>query len=101
MWIPKTRTWVNKKSDDYIVENGKTYFLEGGIMKFPKNSPFLYRVLETFPEYNEEAAKCWACVGPTHLTKTYIDLQKLNTVNTVPSLIDSEQVNCMLFLLRV
>ena len=41
-------------------------------MKFQKNHPFLFHALNNFPEYNEDIANCWACVGPKLLTETYI-----------------------------
>jgi len=88
-WIPKTPalTEVEHENDAVTIED-KRYFLEGGIMRFDRpNSPFLKAVLETFPEYDQEMAECWACVGPRQLTRTYNAMDESN-----PSLIDSASV---------
>lgn len=88
-WIPKTPafTEVDNEEDAVEIENQR-YFLEGGIMRFDEpKSPFLKNVLENFPKYDQEAAECWACVGPRQLTRTYNNMDERQ-----PALIDSAKV---------
>jgi len=65
-------------------------FIEGGLMRFPPKHPFIERALQTFPEYTEDVAKCWACVGPRHLTNTYINMEKES--QEVPATVPSAQL---------
>merc|ERR1719336_3144309 len=60
-------------------------------MKMRQQSKFLKQALEDFPVYTEEVANCWACVGPKHLTNTYIKMSKSSHKN-LPSLVDSSRL---------
>jgi len=88
-WIPKTPAFTEVDNEEDAVEiEDQRYFLEGGIMRFDEpKSPFLKNVLENFPEYDQEAAECWACVGPRQLTRTYNNMNE-----NLPALIDSAKV---------
>lgn len=90
-WIPITPSWQELDDEDQIRIDGEAFFLEGGIMKFEKGSPFLKEVLERFPEYTEEVVSCWECVGPRLLTQTYNRMQDSNP-EALPEFIDSQRV---------
>jgi len=90
-WVPITPSWQELDEADRINVNGKTYFLEGGMMKMEKGSPFLKAVLDNFPEYTAEVVECWACVGPRLLTQTYNQLQKTDS-ESLPEFVDSQIV---------
>jgi len=83
-WLPKT---FHDGVDFAIIDDfGKKFIIEGGMMKFEKGSPFLYSVLERFPQYDSETADCWACVGPKLLTETYFNSE------TRPALLPSTRL---------
>lgn len=89
-WIPRTPAHQFEDKNDAVSQNGNNYFLEGGIMRFDDaHSPYLWQVLENFPEYNDEMATCWACVGPRLLTRTF---NSVSDASSLPSLVDSEQL---------
>ena len=66
-WVPITR-----KNADFRRVNDE-YFLEGGVLAAKKGSKFIERALTNFPQYDENIADCWPCVGPQLLTATYIE----------------------------
>eukprot|EP00494_Astrolonche_serrata_P010742 UN10812 len=53
-FIPLTPYNENTElGNNYVIKDGQRFFLEGGIMKFPQNSQFLYEILSNFPKYTE------------------------------------------------
>jgi len=93
-WIPMTEIWDNPDFERLINRQGTKYYLEGGIMRAQKNSPFLLEVLENFPIYNQSMAECWNCVGPRHLTETWVRLNEdANfSVEEMPEVIESQLI---------
>lgn len=93
-WIPRTQVWEEPEGWRLIDIEDTKYFLEGGIMRMNKKSAFLKVVLETFPVYNDEAAECWSCVGPQHLTETWARLNEDENfaITEIPEIIDSQLI---------
>jgi len=85
-WTPFTKRKLEKFP--LIFDEG---FLEGGIMKLQEHSQFAKTALENFPKYTQDIAECWSCVGPKHLTETYITLSKDSTT-ILPALVDSSLI---------
>jgi len=85
-WIPFTKRKLEKFP--LILDEG---FLEGGIMKLQRHSAFAETALNNFPKYTEKIAECWSCVGPKHLTETYIMMSE-DSNNILPTLVDSSLI---------